>query len=73
MNMNSSLVKKSFLRTLVWSGVALLSATVALAQDPAPQNADPQNTGQVAAASGPSAPTGRLKWMWCTPSMLLCL
>jgi len=61
MNMNSSLVKKSFLRTLVWSGVALLSATVALAQDPAPQNADPQNTGQVAAASGPQRTDGQIE------------
>jgi len=33
MNMNRSLLKRSFMQVLIWSGVAVLSAMVALAQD----------------------------------------
>jgi hypothetical protein len=61
MKMNRSLVKSNFQQVLVWSGVAVLSAIAALAQDPAPQNPYTQNTGQVAAAPGGQRTDGQIE------------
>ena len=52
MNKNRTLTKRGFPQVLAWSGVVLLSALVALAQDTAPQNPDTQSTVQVTATGG---------------------
>lgn len=59
--MNRTLLKRGFLQVLVWSAVVVLSAAVALAQDTASQNADSQNAGQVAAASGGQRTDGQIE------------
>jgi hypothetical protein len=48
--MNRSLLKRHFQQVLAWSGVVVLSAVVAVAQDAAPQN--PQGADQSAVAGG---------------------
>jgi hypothetical protein len=48
MNMNRTLVKRGFLQILACSGVMVLSAVVAIAQNTPPQSEDPQDKGQVA-------------------------
>ena len=61
MKISRLLVKRGFLKSLMWSGVAMLSAVVALAQNPAPQNPDPQNAGQVAATPGGQRTDGEIE------------
>jgi hypothetical protein len=66
MKMNRPLLNRSFLQGLIWGGVLVLSATLALAQDPAdqnvaPGNAAPENTVQAAAAAGGARTDGQIE------------
>ena len=61
MTINQTLVKRGFLQVLTWSGVVMLSAVVALAQDSAPQNSAPQNAGQAAGAMGGQRTDGQIE------------
>lgn len=54
--MKRLLLKRSLLQVLLWSGVIVLSAVVALAQ-----NTDPQNSGQLSAAAGPQRTDGQIE------------
>jgi hypothetical protein len=56
MTINQTLVKKGFLQVLTLSGVVLLSAAVALAQESAPENA-----GQAAGAAGGQRTDGQIE------------
>jgi hypothetical protein len=65
--MNRPMFKKNLVQGLAWCGVAILSASIAIAQDTAPQNDPaaqnmaPVNAGQATAATGGQRSDGQIE------------
>ena len=59
--MNRPMFKKNLVQGLAWCGVAILSASIAIAQDTAAQNTAPGNTDQATAAPGGQRSDGQIE------------